>query len=307
MATPANPQSAVFKDDWLPGPDGTQFYTRTYAALSSARAVVVFVHGFSGHCARYECMHGVYATRGITVFAFDQRGFGRTAFDAEAKTGKSFYGKTSWREQLDDIDWWVKHVKDQYPALPMFLMGHSMGGALALAFVTRSSEPPAKGTISILSGVIASSPFILRARPTAKHVRIIGWLLSLVFPNLVLHTPINPNNLSHDPVRNEANASDPRIIHKGSLRIMNDMLTGGEELLWNDYRRWPRSLPLVILHGNSDRVTSFRASEEFFGTVNASDKEFKPFENGYHELVNESNGMKEKFVDDCISWILKHA
>ncbi len=126
MATPANPQSAVFKDDWLPGPDGTQFYTRTYAAVSSARAVVVFVHGFSGHCARYEWMHGVYATRGITVFAFDQRGFGRTALDAEAKTGKSFYGKTSWREQLDDIDWWVKHVKDQYPALPVFLMGHSM-------------------------------------------------------------------------------------------------------------------------------------------------------------------------------------
>ncbi len=69
-------------------------------------------------------------------------------------------------------------------------------------------------------------------------------------------------NLSHDPVRNEANANDPRIIHKGSLRVLNDMLTGvsarafippgasltgvsqGEELLWNDYRRWPRSLPV---------------------------------------------------------------
>ena len=123
MLTPSSP--TLFTEDWLPGPDGTQFYTRTYAA-PSPKAIVVFVHGFSGHCARYEWMHGVYASRGITVFAFDQRGFGRTALDAEAKTGKSLYGKTSWREQLGDTEWWIKHVNDRYPTLPVFLMGHSM-------------------------------------------------------------------------------------------------------------------------------------------------------------------------------------
>ena len=67
------------------------------------------------------------------------------------------------------------------------------GGALVLAFATRSGTPPAKETVSLLSGVVASSPFIHRATPTARHVRIIGWLLSLLFPNMILHTPINPN------------------------------------------------------------------------------------------------------------------
>ena len=123
------PNSETFTESWTPGPDGTSFYTRTYAAKPEPpRAVVIFVHGFSGHCARYEWMHGEYAARGLTVFTFDQRGFGRTALDAEARAGTpgALYGKTGWREQLGDIEWWVRHVRDQYPALPVFLMGHSM-------------------------------------------------------------------------------------------------------------------------------------------------------------------------------------
>lgn len=198
-------------ETWLPGPDGVQFYTRTYTA-ASPHAVVVFVHGFSGHCVRYEWMHGVYATRGITVFTFDQRGFGRTALDAEAKTGHSLYGKTSWPEQLCDIEWWIKHVQDRYPSLPVFLMGHSMvydmscilsshiltyavsqGGALALAFATRTIDTPSKETVASLAGVVASSPFLLRATPTARHVRFIGWLLSFLIPNHIVHTHIDPN------------------------------------------------------------------------------------------------------------------
>ena len=138
------PNSETFTESWIPGPDGTSFYTRTYTAKPGpARAVVFFVHGFSGHCARYEWMHGEYAARGLTVFTFDQRGFGRTALDAEARAGTpgALYGKTGWREQLGDIEWWVRYVRDQYPALPVFLMGHSMvSDACALVLAERGSD-----------------------------------------------------------------------------------------------------------------------------------------------------------------------
>ncbi|PIL33650.1 hypothetical protein GSI_04273 [Ganoderma sinense ZZ0214-1] len=291
---------------WLPGPDGTGFYTRIYAA-SDPRAVVLFVHGFSGHCVRYEWMHGVYAARGITVFAYDQRGFGRTALDAEGRTGRKLYGKTSWRQQLADIEWWIKHVQDRHPTLPVFLMGHSMGGALALAFATRASARSSKGrAVGSLAGVVASSPFILRATPTARHVRFFGGLLSLFLPNFVIHTPINPSNLSHDSTKNEANARDPWIIPKGSLQCLNDMLSGGEQLLGKDYKHWPQKLPVLIVHGTADKVTSFKGSEEFFYRINAEDKELKPFQDGFHELAYEPDGVKEKFMDECISWILRH-
>ncbi|KAI0323124.1 hypothetical protein GY45DRAFT_1376599 [Cubamyces sp. BRFM 1775] len=84
-------------------------------------------------------------------------------------------------------------------------------------------------------------------------------------------------DLSHDAAANEANAKDPWIIQKGSLRGLRDMLSGGEQLLWNDYKRWPRSLPLFIVHGTADRVTSYAAAEEFYNKVDAADKELKPF------------------------------
>ena len=77
-------------------------------------------------------MHEQYATQGIAVFAFDQRGFGRTALEAEEQMGKpgALYGKTGWNAQLCDMEHWVKHVKNRYPTHPVFLMGHSMVSAL---------------------------------------------------------------------------------------------------------------------------------------------------------------------------------
>ena len=123
MATAVS--STTFTETWLPGYDGIQFYTRTYAA-SSPRAVLLFVHGFSEHIGRYEWAHSLCASKGVTVFAFDQRGFGRTALDTAHKSKKSAFGKTNLHDQLSDIEFWLKHLKNEYPNLPVFTMGHSM-------------------------------------------------------------------------------------------------------------------------------------------------------------------------------------
>ncbi|KAI0767163.1 lysophospholipase [Fomes fomentarius] len=290
---------------WSSGYDGTRFYTRTYTA-SSPRAVVLFVHGFAEHIARYEWAHGVYASKGITVFTYDQRGFGRTALDKDKKSKDSAYAKTSWHDQFSDIEFWLKHLKKEYPELPLFLMGHSMGGGLVLGFATRTIPAPEKETLSLLSGVVASSPLILQTTPASRMARFVGGKLSGVLPSLLIPAPIPVEDLSHDSVANALNTNDPWIIQKGSLKGLHDMLSGGEQLLWSNYKHWPRDLPLFIVHGDADKVTSFKASREFFGKVDAVDKEFKPFEGGFHELIHEPEGVKEKFVDECILWIVKH-
>ena len=104
-AASSPPAAPAYTEAWLPGPENTQFYTRTYPAASSPpRAIVLFVHGFAEHIGRYEWAHGEYAARGITVFAYDQRGFGRTALDKTGKSAHSSYGRTSWREQLAGVE-----------------------------------------------------------------------------------------------------------------------------------------------------------------------------------------------------------
>lgn len=117
-----------WKEEWLSGPEGFQFYTRTYSVSppTSPKAIILFVHGFAEHIGRYEHIHINYPKQGFTLFAYDQRGFGKTALDSEKKSKGSKYGKTSWKWQLGDIEWWIKYLVEKYAGVPVFLMGHSM-------------------------------------------------------------------------------------------------------------------------------------------------------------------------------------
>lgn len=111
---------------WQLGHKGISFYTRTYQPPSgSPRAALVFIHGFIEHVGRYEHVHRRWADEGFFVFAFDQRGFGRTALD-EKKSRNSVYGQTNDADQIHDIEWAVRVVQEANPTVPLFLMGHSM-------------------------------------------------------------------------------------------------------------------------------------------------------------------------------------
>ncbi|KAL7284407.1 hypothetical protein ACG7TL_001697 [Trametes sanguinea] len=285
-----------FIEEWQPGHDGVQFYTRTYPA-ASPRAVLLLVHGFAEHIGRYEWAHARCAHNGITVFAFDQRGFGRTAVDSAHKSKGSSYGKTDLHSQMCDIEWWLKHLKNKYPTMPIFAMGHSMGGALVLAFATRSRSPPAKDSVALLSGVIASSPLVLQHVSTSKPLRFLVDQLSRILPNLPFDASLPNQYLSRDPEVIAALEADPLVMQKGSLKCLSDMLNA---------------------------VTSYKASRELFENLQAKDKNFETIkvmntyrccicgsshllQDAFHELVHEPNGVKERFMDDCISWILERA
>ena len=121
--------STAYTEAWLAGPQSTQFYTRTYLPPTSTptKAVIVFIHGFAEHVGRYTHFHPIIAKRGIAIFTLDQRGFGLTALDTEGKKSRSSsWGKTSWVQQMGDIDWAVKHAKEEFKDTPIFLAGHSM-------------------------------------------------------------------------------------------------------------------------------------------------------------------------------------
>lgn len=123
------------------GPQSTMFYTRTYLPPSqqTPKAAIVFVHGFAEHIGRYAHYHPVFAARGIAIFTYDQRGYGLTAQDTKGNKSKgSAYGKTSWKEQMEDIAWAIEHTKETFKGVPLFLMGHSMVRLIASSELTGS-------------------------------------------------------------------------------------------------------------------------------------------------------------------------
>ena len=122
--------ASSFTESWYSDPQANKFYTRTYTAPGPSKAVIVFVHGFAEHVGRYAHFHPLFLQHGISVFAFDQRGFGMTALDEHNKSKASSYGKTCWKDQMNDIAWALQHVNQEFPGIPTFLMGHSMVGTL---------------------------------------------------------------------------------------------------------------------------------------------------------------------------------
>jgi len=125
--------STSYTESYITGPQNTQFYTRTYLPPTSSppKALIIALHGFNEHVGRHAHIHTPLAQRGLAVFAFDQRGFGLTALKKENGAGKK-YAKTSWREQLEDIEWAVGEGRrvEGCGDVPVFMTGHSMVSSL---------------------------------------------------------------------------------------------------------------------------------------------------------------------------------
>ncbi|KAF9460731.1 Alpha/Beta hydrolase protein [Collybia nuda] len=294
----------TYTESWLSGPQSTQFYTRTYTPPSPPRALLVAIHGFAEHIGRYSHFHPLFLQYNIAVFALDQRGFGMTAQDRQGKKSKnSAYGKTSWKEQMDDIDWALTHARKAFSGIPIFLMGHSMGGGEVLGFVTQGVNSPHQTTVSSLAGVIATSPLITQTKPAPKLLRWVGGKASSFAPHTLIPATVVAHDLSRDPASNEAYLKDPLVKQSGSLRGLHDMLTHGEILLNAYYKEWPAALPVLLVHGTEDKVTSHIATQLFYDKITAHSKKLKLFEGGFHELQNEPERVKENLANEIVTFV----
>ncbi|KAJ7189545.1 Alpha/Beta hydrolase protein [Mycena pura] len=293
--------SDAYTEAWLTGPQSTKFYTRTYLApTDTSKAVLVFVHGFAEHVGRYTQAHPVLAARGVNVFAFDERGFGKTALDEANKSKTSAYGKTSAADQMVDIAWALGHAAGAFPGLPLFLMGHSMGGGEVLSFSSRRPEDASK-----LAGVISSSPLVHQTKPASKAARWAGGIAGVLFPYMPIPAAVDYNALSHDPDYNKLCSKDPLAKLQGTLRGVGDMLNWGEMLLISQYHKWPKSLPVLFLHGSGDEVASHSATQKFHDKIVCDNKKIIIYPGGFHELVHEPS-HREKLFDDIMTFIEEH-
>lgn len=295
-------------EEWTTGPGGTAFYTHWWAAADgkAPKAVVVAVHGFIEHVARFEHVFSVWAERGFAVLAYDQRGFGKTALDADKKSKGSAYGKFSGAEQIDDIEHFVNEAVKRVPAgTPVFLFGHSMGGGEVLSFATNVESPRADSVTRLLSGVIASSPLLAQTHPAPKWKRAIGGRLASWLPWTSFPAPVEPTHLARDKDVGAAFLKDPLIMQKASLRGLRDMLNRADYLTQKWYQNWPVELPVFIVHGDHDEIASCKASRAFYDKLTANDKTFCCYEGGYHELHNEPT-EKDRVINECIAWAEKH-
>ena len=275
------------QDGHFEGAGGNDIYWQTWLpdGPGPPRAAVVLAHGASEHSGRYAWTAEQLTARGYAIYALDHRGHGRSS------------GSRALIDRIDnavaDIRTVVERATAEQPGgLRPFLLGHSMGGCLALAYATRHQAS--------LEGLILSAPVaVLEAASPVQ--RVAGHVLSIVAPKLGVFT-IDSTTVSRDPDVVRDYDSDPLNYH-GKLPAR----TVAE--LSNEVARFPESiktleLPLLVLVGTGDLLVPPAASELVYETASSQDKTVERYEGLYHEILNEPE--RERVAGDIADWLDAH-
>lgn len=307
------PNPGVVADEWvdLRGDDATQYYLKhwyptdaTTQELTQPRAAIVFVHGYTDFVDRYEGVFGVFADRGIQVSGFDQLGFGRTWYDGPDRDAN--HGRTTWAEQFKDVALMLKLTRARLDQrwgkdkVPLFLMGHSMGGGISAAFFTRDpAGEPAAEVKQLVSGVILMSPWldIYFPIPTNVAIPVMRTVLRCM-PNIKL--PLGP---AHKALSREERVVQEAKVHPLAnnyvhVRCLLDPLSGGPKIVSEDYKLWPEDLPMLICHGTGDKVTRWDCSKKLYENLRAMGRHVRlfSFTGFYHEAIFEPGEDKSIYA-----------
>lgn len=249
------------------------------------RAVVVLAHGYAEHLGRYDHVADRFSCDGIAVLALDHWGHGRS------DGARGFVPR--FQVFLDGMTSLLDEAKAEFPDIPRFLVGHSMGGLISVAHLLQHQ--------SEYVGAVLSGPAVEPAEPPTTATLIIGRLLSRLAPHAGI-LQLDSGAVSRDPAVVSAYRADP-LVHTGkmSARLAAEMLDAMDMV---QRRASEITLPLMIVHGSEDRLASPAGAHELFQKVASPDKEFHDFLGLYHEVFNEPE--RNEVLDLVCTWASKH-
>ncbi|RME96672.1 MAG: alpha/beta hydrolase, partial [Bacteroidetes bacterium] len=263
--------------------DKLQIYAVDWS-VEQARAAVGIIHGLGEHVHRYEHVAKYFNDRQIAVTGYDRRGHGRS--DGQRGHTKS-YGLL-----LDEIGQLLTETESRYPGLPLFLYGHSMGGNLLLNYLIKRNPN--------IQGAIVSAPHIqLSFKPSAVMVAL-GKLMRNLVPGFSQANGLAVDQLSRDPQVVAAYHADPLVHNKLSASLGMAMLESGE---WLHTYRGTLKVPLLLMHGGADGITSPEATQAFAKRVRG-EITCKIWDGLYHEIHNEPE--QEQVLQFAYDWMLAH-
>ena len=255
------------KIKWRIKSKGLGLFVHAFPSKNPPKAIICMVHGHGEHIERYEHLAVALNDADYSFIGFDHRGHGQS---------QGVRGHTpSYETLLDDIEVFLKEAAERHPGVPCILYGHSMGGNLVINYALRRNPD--------IKGVIATGPWIkLAFEPPAIQV-FLGKMMDKIYPAFIQASGLETSNLSHDPEVVRAYEEDSFVHNKISARLFVGMYESG---LWALDHAAEFPLPLLLMHGGADKITSAEASREFAAKA-GDDVTLKIWDNLYHEIHNE--------------------
>lgn len=248
----------------------------------SAKAVICLAHGHGEHGERYRHVAEQLAAFGYTLVAFDHYGHGRS----EGKRGHML----SMDAATDDLALVLEQCCKRHPGLPLFLYGHSMGGNIALNCAIRLKPP--------IRGLIVTSPWLRLAFKPPAAKEWLGRRLAALMPALSMSTGLKEEQLFRQGSVPAMSMRGDSLSHTAiSAKAYTELQAGGE---WALRHAAELHVPLLLLHGTNDTVTSFQASEQLAERLEGR-CEWRPWDGGLHELHNDLEGRET--IDVIADWL----
>lgn len=254
---------------------GTEL-VRDWEPSGSPKALVILVHGIAEHSGRYERTGSLMSDAGFHVRSFDLIGHGASGGDR--------VDIDDWRRFHDQIDQHMSWAREQGP--PVVLMGHSMGGNLALGHVIAGHTAP--------DVLVVSAPMLSGGAAWQRVAAAIG---SKVLPRTSMPQKIEGSALSRDPEVGETYLSDPLVHTSVTFRFGSAMLQAMEDVRAGAHLV---HVPTLVLHGGADRVVSPESTAPL-GELPGFERRLYP--QLRHEILNEPEGPE--VVADIIDWLSK--
>jgi alpha-beta hydrolase superfamily lysophospholipase len=254
-----------------------RIFCRTWNPPGDPRRIVQIVHGYAEHGGRYGHVATALADDGAVVYADDHIGHGRS--DGERAVIDDF------DHAVDDLHTLSTIARDDYPKLPLVLVGHSMGGLLSARYAQRWPEEVAG--VAFCGAVIGDWEW-------ARDV--------LADPELP-YVPYDPDAISRDPTTGVSYAEDPLVYHGQYKRALLVAEVAALDAYARDLDRL--TMPVLLLHGTEDPFVPYERSLQAVRDMPADDTTVHLYEGGRHEVLNETN--REEVIGDLAAWIRRVA
>lgn len=264
------------------GIDGLELFAQAWLPDVLPNATVVIAHGLGEHSGRYAALATELVDRGYAVYAIDHRGHGRSG-GPRANIGRFEY-------LVSDFSAFVGRCARQYLDTPVYVLGHSMGGAVALTTALRLQHQ--------LRGLVLSAPALAVDRAVPRAQELFVRALSMIAPNTgALNIP--PSAVSRDSSVVMSYESDPLVHHAAvPARTVVELLDAmaGFPSRVRDLR-----LPTLILHGTADKLVPLTATRPLYQAIGANHRTLKLYDGLFHEVFNEPE--RATVTADLVSWL----
>jgi alpha-beta hydrolase superfamily lysophospholipase len=265
-----------------PGIGGLELHAQAWLPEIAPTAVIVLAHGLGEHSGRYAALAAELVQREYAVYALDHRGHGRSP-GSRANIDR-------FPHLVSDFCAFAGRCARQHPGTPVYLLGHSMGGAVAFASALRLQDS--------LRGLVLSAPALAGGEGVSRLQELIVRLLSSVAPNTGALT-LPASAVSRDPAVVHAYETDPLVHHKSiPSRTLVELLDAmrGFPAIAPQLR-----LPTLILHGTADSLVPLAATRPLYQAFGSRERVLKLYQGLYHEVFNEPE--RAQVVADLLQWL----